>query len=45
LHANGWETTVSRLTDLFTAAGLPEVGEAEQQSPAAPINFVRAVRL
>lgn len=44
LHANGWETTTFQLTDLFTAAGLPQLGEAEQQAPAATIHFVRAVR-
>lgn len=44
LQANGWETTKSRLTDLFIAAGLPELGEAEQQGPAATVSFVRAVR-
>lgn len=45
LHANGWETTTYRLTDLFTAAGLPELIEAEQQVPSTTISFVRAVRL
>ena len=44
LHANGWETSRFRLTDLFAAAGLPELGEADQQAPAATISFVRAVR-
>ena len=45
LNANGWETTVSRLTDLFSAAGLPDLGQAAQQVPATTIKFVRAVRL
>ena len=45
LHANGWETAESRLTDLFSAAGLPELGPAGQQVPATTIKFVRAVRL
>ncbi|WP_374024634.1 SAM-dependent methyltransferase [Mycobacterium sp. HNNTM2301] len=45
LHENGWETTVSRLTDLFSAAGLPELGEAAQHVPATTIKFVRAVRV
>lgn len=45
LHANGWETTESRLTDLFSAAGLPELGQAARQVPATTIKFVRAVRL
>jgi methyltransferase (TIGR00027 family) len=45
LEAQGWETTRSRLTDLFTAAGLPELGDAEQQAPAATITFVTAVRV
>ncbi len=44
LEARGWETTRSRLTDLFAAAGLPELLGAEQQAPAAMINFVRALR-
>jgi methyltransferase (TIGR00027 family) len=42
LQAHGWDTTTSRLTELFTAAGLPELGEAEQQSPANTISFVMA---
>ena len=45
LHENGWETTESRLTDLFSAAGLPELGPAAGQVPATTIKFVRAVRL
>jgi methyltransferase (TIGR00027 family) len=45
LHANGWATTESRLTDLFSAAGLPELGQAAEQVPATTIRFVRAVRV
>lgn len=45
LHENGWETAESRLTDLFSAAGLPELGKAAEQVPATTIKFVRAVRL
>ncbi|UXA05955.1 SAM-dependent methyltransferase [Mycobacterium sp. SMC-2] len=45
LRANGWETTESRLTDLFSEAGLPELGQAAQQVPATTIRFVRAVRV
>lgn len=45
LHANGWETSESRLTDLFSAAGLPELGQAAQQVPSTTISFVRAVRV
>ncbi|MEE6179879.1 SAM-dependent methyltransferase [Mycobacterium sp. 050134] len=45
LHDNGWETTKYQLTDLFAAAGLPELGEAELQVPSTTINFVRAVRI
>lgn len=45
LHANGWDTTRYQLTDLFNAAGLPELGEAEHQVPAATISFVRAIRV
>lgn len=45
LAANGWDATTFRLTDLFSAAGLPALGPAEQQVPATTISFVRAVRL
>jgi methyltransferase (TIGR00027 family) len=45
LHENGWESTVSRLTDLFSAAGLPELGQVAQHVPATTIKFVRAVRV
>ncbi|OMC15935.1 SAM-dependent methyltransferase [Mycobacterium colombiense] len=44
LAANGWDTTTFRLADLFTAAGLPQLGPVEHQVPAATISFVRAVR-
>jgi methyltransferase (TIGR00027 family) len=44
LRAKGWETTESQLTDLFSAAGLPELGDAGHQAPAATISFVRAIR-
>jgi O-methyltransferase involved in polyketide biosynthesis len=44
LHADGWETTRFELTDLFTAAGLPRLEEAEQQGPATTISFVRAIK-
>ncbi len=44
LAADGWETARFALTDLFSAAGLPELGAAEQQAPAATIRFVRAIR-
>ena len=42
LQAHGWETATSELTDLFTAAGLPELVGAERLGPAATISFVRA---
>ncbi|OBF04144.1 SAM-dependent methyltransferase [Mycobacterium sp. ACS4054] len=45
LHDNGWNTNQSRLTDLFAAAGLPELGPAAQQVPSTTISFVRAVRV
>ncbi|MEB4211901.1 class I SAM-dependent methyltransferase [Mycobacterium sp. 94-17] len=45
LAANGWDTTTFRLADLFSAAGLPELGPAGNQVPATTIRFVRAVRL
>ena len=44
LAANGWDTTTFRLADLFSAAGLPQLGPVEHQVPAATISFVRAVR-
>ncbi len=44
LQANGWETTKYKLTDLFAAAGLPELDEAAQDT-AGTIEFVRAVRI
>ncbi|OBF61156.1 SAM-dependent methyltransferase [Mycobacterium sp. 852002-50816_SCH5313054-b] len=44
LRADGWDTTTFALTDLFAAAGLPQLGEAAQQSPAATISFVRAIK-
>jgi methyltransferase (TIGR00027 family) len=44
LEGHGWEATRSGLADLFAAAGLPELDEADQQGPpAATIGFVRAV--
>jgi methyltransferase (TIGR00027 family) len=45
LRDNGWDTTTFQLSDLFSAAGLPELGDAEHQVPAATISFVRAIRL
>ncbi len=45
LQANGWETTRYRLTDLFAAAGLPELGEAEHQVPARRSASPRPVRI
>jgi hypothetical protein len=45
LQAEGWETVRSGLADLFAAAGLPELQAAEQQGAAAPISFVRAIRV
>jgi methyltransferase (TIGR00027 family) len=44
LQDNGWETTRFRLAELFSAAGLPGLGEAEHQAPAATISFVRAIK-
>ena len=45
LQAEGWETVRSGLADLFAAAGLPELQAAKQQGAAAPISFVRAIRV
>ncbi len=44
LEAHGWTATRSRLNDLFKAAGLPELGQVDEDSQAASISFVRAVR-
>jgi methyltransferase (TIGR00027 family) len=44
LQAPGWEATTSRLNDLFVSAGVPPLAGADQQSQAATISFVRAVR-
>lgn len=43
LGADGWATTTFGLADLFAAAGLPELTEAEQ-GPAATLSFVRAIK-
>lgn len=43
LEAHGWDAARSTLADLFAAAGLPELAEAGQNTPATTINFVRAV--
>lgn len=45
LQSNGWDTTKSTLAELFSAAALPELADAEHQAPASTISFVRAVRL
>jgi methyltransferase (TIGR00027 family) len=45
LASNGWEATKFQLAELFSAAGLPELADAEHQAPANTISFVRAVRL
>ncbi|WP_156686482.1 SAM-dependent methyltransferase [Mycobacterium sp. Marseille-P9652] len=45
MDANGWETTRYGLTDLFAAAALPELGEAQHQVPSSTISFVRAIRV
>jgi methyltransferase (TIGR00027 family) len=44
LQEHGWTTVSSELTDLFAAAGLPELGDAGPQGPPATISFVRAIR-
>jgi methyltransferase (TIGR00027 family) len=43
LSADGWDTTTFTLSDLFAAAGLPELLDAEH-GPAASIRFVRAIK-
>lgn len=45
LQADGWDTATYRLIDLFAAAGLAELGDAEDQAPATTISFVRAIRV
>jgi methyltransferase (TIGR00027 family) len=42
LEAHGWQATRSELPDLFAAAGLPELTEADRRGPANTIRFVRA---
>ncbi|SON60942.1 Putative S-adenosyl-L-methionine-dependent methyltransferase [Mycobacterium simulans] len=42
LWAHGWQTVTSDLEEIFTAAGLPPLGDAGQQAPANSIGFVRA---
>jgi methyltransferase (TIGR00027 family) len=44
LEARGWQATRSVLPDLFTAAGLAELTEADRTGGAAAIRFVRALR-
>lgn len=44
LEGGGWRATRYTLNDLFTAAGLPELDEADQQGSASTIRFVRAIR-
>jgi hypothetical protein len=44
LQAHGWQPARSQLADLFAAAGLASLGDAEQQAPAATISFVRAIK-
>jgi methyltransferase (TIGR00027 family) len=44
LQTHGWDTAGCTLQDLFTAAGLAPLQGDEQESPAATISFVRAVR-
>ncbi|BBZ48122.1 SAM-dependent methyltransferase [Mycobacterium parmense] len=44
LNENGWDTTGLGLADLFSAAGLADLGDAEHQVPATTIHFVKAVR-
>ena len=44
LEAHGWQAARSKLAELFVAAGLPELNEADQADPpSATIGFVRAV--
>ncbi|ORV37909.1 class I SAM-dependent methyltransferase [Mycobacterium conspicuum] len=44
LRAHGWETSTSRLGELLASAGLPQLEGGDQDSQAATISFVRAVR-
>ncbi|BBX97927.1 SAM-dependent methyltransferase [Mycobacterium lacus] len=43
LSAHGWSTITSDLAELFIAAGLAPLGDADRQGPANSIGFVRAV--
>jgi methyltransferase (TIGR00027 family) len=42
LEARGWDAARSKLADLFAAARLPDLEEADRLSPANTIRFVRA---
>ena len=44
LQADGWDTAVSGLADLFDAAGLAPLDSQAQAGARAPISFVRATR-
>lgn len=44
LEARGWQATRAELTDLFTAAGLAELGPPDQTGPQPTIRFVQAIR-
>lgn len=44
LHDRGWQTTTSRLADLFDSAGLAPLEADARDSAAASIGFVRATR-
>ncbi|OBG37785.1 SAM-dependent methyltransferase [Mycobacterium alsense] len=44
LRADGWEATRFGLDDLFAAAGLPELSEADKGGSASTISFVRAIK-
>lgn len=42
LQAQGWQTTTTTLADIFAAAGLPPLHNADLESPAASVGYVRA---
>ncbi|MCV7377909.1 SAM-dependent methyltransferase [Mycobacterium alsense] len=44
LGGDGWDTTTFGLNDLFIAASLRELAEAERQGAANAISFVRAIK-
>jgi methyltransferase (TIGR00027 family) len=45
LRADGWDTNKASLAELFDAAGLAPLSDAEQRAQSSTIGFVRAVKI